>query len=126
MSRRSIYCLASSRSVAAEIVASLIQAGFSTGDILAAGSIVPPLNDEAGNGIAGALVGLGIPKFDAKRYAEKMEAGDILISIRAENSNEANVAKGILELAEVEDISTAGEAAAGKPSEVIPPSPLND
>ncbi len=126
MTKRSVYCLASSPSVAAEIVASLTQAGFSKGDICAAGSIVATLSDGEVSGIAGALVGLGIPKFDAKRYAEKIEAGDILISIRAQNSNEAQVAKGILELAEVEDISTAGEPAVGKPSEAIPLSPLND
>ncbi len=74
-------------------------------------------------GITGALVGLGIPEFEARRYEGKIKAGNILISVHSETSDGANKARKIFEQAGAEDISTASEAAvtardAGRSQEV--------
>jgi hypothetical protein len=33
-------------------------------------------------GLTGALVGMGIPEYEAKRYEERLKKGNILISVR--------------------------------------------
>src|SRR6185503_9448246 len=54
------------------------------GPFLAAGPIMAALSGAAVGatvgGIAGALVGLGIPEFEAKRYAGKVQGGNVLVS----------------------------------------------
>ena len=62
-------------------------------------------------GIAGALVGLGIPEYEAKRYEGKIRSGNVLISVHTENSTEIKLAKEIFTQAHAEDISTTGETA---------------
>ncbi len=61
-------------------------------------------------GLTGALVGLGIPEYEAKRYEGKVKEGGILISVHSENSDEMNRAKNIFKLAGAHDISSTGEA----------------
>ena len=61
-------------------------------------------------GITGALIGMGIPEYEAKRYEGKIKAGNILISVHAENSQEGKRAKEIFEQAGAQDISTMAEA----------------
>ena len=60
-------------------------------------------------GLAGALVGLGMPEYEAKRYEGKVRDGNILISVHADDSDEIDRAKEIFEDAGAEDIATAGE-----------------
>jgi uncharacterized membrane protein len=65
-------------------------------------------------GIAGALIGFGIPEYEAKRYENKIKDGNILISVHTENRDEINLAKDIFERTAAEDISVTGESAAPK------------
>jgi hypothetical protein len=37
-------------------------------------------------GIAGALIGLGIPEYEAKRYEGRIKDGGILLSVHCDNS----------------------------------------
>jgi hypothetical protein len=84
------------------------------GPFVAAGPIVAALSGAAVGGavggIAGALIGLGIPEYEAKRYEGKVKEGGILISVHTEDSEEVKRAKEIFEEWGAQDISTAGEA----------------
>jgi hypothetical protein len=83
------------------------------GPLIAAGPIMAALSGAAVGGtlggITGALIGMGIPEFEAKRYEGKVKAGNSLISVHSDNSEETARAKNIFESAGAEDISTAGE-----------------
>jgi hypothetical protein len=63
-------------------------------------------------GIAGALVGMGIPEYEAKRYEGRIEKGGILLSVHADNSDWVKKAKDILSATGAEDVSSTGEASA--------------
>jgi len=86
------------------------------GPFIAAGPIVAALSGAAVGatvgGIAGGLIGLGIPEFEAKRYEGKVKAGNILLSVHTENSDEIARAKKIFEAAGAQDISVTGETSA--------------
>lgn len=88
------------------------------GPFIAAGPIVAALSGAAVGGavggVAGALIGMGIPEYEAKRYEGKVKDGNILISVHAENSDEITRAKEIFEQARAEDIATAGEPTPAK------------
>jgi hypothetical protein len=60
-------------------------------------------------GVIGALVGMGIPEYEAKRYEGKLKQGNVLISVHSDNSDETKRAKEIFERGGAEDISSAGE-----------------
>lgn len=172
MSKKSVFCIATSRAQAEQIVQRLKDANFSNNDIsvlfpdketsrdfahekntkapegavtgasaggiaggvlgwiagigalaipgvgpfIAAGPIIAALSGAAVGatvgGIAGGLIGLGIPELEAKRYEGKVKAGNLLISVHTENSEEIRRAKEIFEAAGAEDICTTGEATA--------------
>ena len=174
MSKKSVFCIATSRGVADRIVDSLKNANFSNNDIsvlfpdktttrdfahtkstkasegavtgagtggvvggalgwvagigalaipgvgpfIAAGPIIAALSGAAigaaAGGIAGGLIGLGIPEIEAKRYEGKIKAGNLLISVHTENSNEISQAKDIFTKAGAQDICTTGEASTPK------------
>jgi uncharacterized membrane protein len=63
----------------------------------------------AAGGITGALIGMGIPEYEAKRYEGKILGGNVLISIHTENGDEQKAARTILEEEGAEDIKSAGE-----------------
>jgi hypothetical protein len=85
------------------------------GPLIAAGPIMAALGGAAVGGtlggITGALVGLGIPEYEANRYEGRIKGGRALIAVHSENSEETKRAKEIFESVGAEDISTAGEAA---------------
>ena len=85
------------------------------GPFIAAGPIMAALSGAAlgaaVGGITGALVGMGIPEYEAKRYEGKIKAGNILISVHSESSDETKRAKEIFEQAGAQDISSSSEAA---------------
>lgn len=60
-------------------------------------------------GVTGALVGLGIPEYEAKRYEGRLKNGGILLSVHSDNSDWTKRAKEILERTGAEDIASAGE-----------------
>ena len=94
------------------------------GPFIAAGPIMAALSGAAigaaAGGIAGGLIGLGIPELEAKRYEGKVKAGNILISVHTENSEEITRAKDIFTKAGAQDICTTGEASAPKDSKARP------
>ena len=84
------------------------------GPFIAAGPIMAALSGSAlgmaTGGLIGALVGMGIPEYEAKRYEGAVKSGRVLISVHSENSDETSRAKEILERHGAEDISSASEA----------------
>jgi hypothetical protein len=88
------------------------------GPFIAAGPIMAALSGAAVGGtvggLTGALVGMGIPEFEAKRYEGRIKSGNILISVHSEDSDETSRAKKIFEQAGAEDISSAGESGMGR------------
>lgn len=84
------------------------------GPFIAAGPIMALLAGAAVGatvgGITGALIGMGIPEIEAKRYEGKIKAGNILISVHADNGTEVETAKRIFREADAQDISSTGEA----------------
>jgi hypothetical protein len=66
----------------------------------------------AAGGFVGALVGFGIPEYEAKRYEGRIDKGGILLSIHCDSSDWTKKAKQILSDTAAEDISSTGEAAA--------------
>lgn len=47
-------------------------------------------------GVAGALVGMGIPEIDAKRFASSISDGRILIAVRSDDEERAQAAEAIM------------------------------
>jgi hypothetical protein len=88
------------------------------GPFIAAGPIMAALSGAAVGaavgGIAGGLIGLGIPELEAKRYEGKVKAGNLLISVHTEDSEEITRAKGIFTQAGAQDICTTGETSTPK------------
>jgi hypothetical protein len=84
------------------------------GPLIAAGPIVAALAGigaiGAIGGVAGALIGLGIPEYEAKRYEGRVRKGGILLSVHADNHEWAKKAKEILERTGGEEISSTSEA----------------
>jgi len=88
------------------------------GPFIAAGPIMAALSGAAVGaavgGIAGGLIGLGIPELEAKRYEGKVKAGNILVSVHTEDSDEIKRAKEIFTQAGAQDICITGEASLPK------------
>jgi hypothetical protein len=86
------------------------------GPFIAAGPIMAALSGAAigtaAGGVIGALVGLGIPEFEAKRYDAKIREGNILISVHTEDGKQRDVAKDVFKRNNADDISSASEASA--------------
>src|ERR1700729_3055545 len=84
------------------------------GPFIAVGPIMAALSGGAigagVGGLTGALVGLGIPEYEAKRYEGKVKEGGILISVHSESSDETSRAKKIFKEEGAHDISSTGEA----------------
>jgi Protein of unknown function (DUF3341) len=86
------------------------------GPFLAAGPIMAALAGAGAGGIAGgfsgALIGLGMPEFEAKRFEGRIRKGGILVSVHCDNSEWVKRAKHILEHSGAVDIASGKEAAA--------------
>lgn len=63
-------------------------------------------------GIAGALIGAGIPEYEAKRYEGRLSKGGILVSVHCGKPDEIPYAKQIMERTGGEDISVSEEEGA--------------
>jgi hypothetical protein len=87
--------------------------GFSTSDI----SVLMPdpsgsqnfAHTKGSKAPEGALIGLGIPEYEAKRYEGHINDGGILLSVHAATSDEVTKAKKCLEQHGAKDISSTGE-----------------
>jgi hypothetical protein len=86
------------------------------GPFIAAGPIVAALAGVGAGGAVGgltvALIGAGIPEYEAKRYEGRIKSGGILLSVHCDNSDWTKRAKDILERTGAEDVASTGEAAA--------------
>jgi len=90
------------------------------GPFIAAGPILAALSGAAVGatvgGVAGGLIGLGVPELEAKRYEGKLKAGNILLSVHTEDSDELKTAEEIFKAAGAGDICATSESTAPKPS----------
>jgi hypothetical protein len=86
------------------------------GPFVAAGPIVAMLSGigvgGTVGGLTGALIGVGIPEYEAKRYEGRIRNGGILLSVHCDCSDWIKRAKEVLEHTGANDISTSNEARA--------------
>lgn len=85
------------------------------GPFIAAGPILAALSGAAIGGsiggLTGALVGMGMSEFEATQYEGKVKAGNALISVQTNNSDDTQRVTDICERAGSTDVTTSGEAA---------------
>jgi hypothetical protein len=85
------------------------------GPLIAAGPILAALSGLAVGGtvggVSGALIGLGIPEYEARQYEGRLREGNILVSIHADDGDQAARIREILSEEKAEDVSTGSEAA---------------
>jgi len=88
------------------------------GAFVAAGPIMAALGGAAAGatagGVTGALVGFGIPEYEAKLYESRMGAGNLLISVHTDDSDQRSAAKDIFERHNARGVATAGESSPPK------------
>ena len=70
---------------------------------------VSDLHGGAIGGLAGALVGMGIPEYEAKRYEGRVKEGGILLSVHCDDSKWTSRAKDILKQTGGQDVASTGE-----------------
>jgi hypothetical protein len=84
------------------------------GPFIAAGPIAAGLAaigvGSAIGGATGALIGLGIPEFEAKKYEDRLKNGGILLSVHCATAEETQRAKNVLNRTGGEDVSSTGES----------------
>ena len=80
---------------------------------MAAGPIVAALAGAgalgAVGGMIGALAGMGIPEYEAKRYEGRLREGGVLLSVHCDNDEWVKRAKIMLRQTGGQDIASAGE-----------------
>ena len=83
------------------------------GPFIAAGPIIAALAGAgaagAVGGITGALLGYGVPEYEAKRYEGRVRKGGLLLSVHADNREWAKKAQDLLVQTGGQDISSADE-----------------
>lgn len=88
------------------------------GPFIAAGPIMSALSGAAVGatiaGIAGALIGMGIPEYEAKMYEGKIRDGNILIAVHGDNNDQLKRAEELFKANAATDIHRVGEAAVKK------------
>ena len=84
------------------------------GPLIAAGPIVAALAGLGAGGVVGgftgALIGMGIPEYEAKRYVGRITSGRVLLSVHCDTSEQIAKAKDVLKHSGAEDIASAGES----------------
>jgi len=90
------------------------------GPLIAAGPILATLSGLAAGGtvggVTGALVGTGIPEYEAQQYEGRLRQGHILLAVHARDSEETSRARQIMTDEKGESISTGSEASESKSS----------
>jgi hypothetical protein len=84
------------------------------GPLVAAGPIIATLAGIGAvgtiGGLAGALIGMGIPEYEAKRYEGRVRKGGILLSVHSDDHEWAKKATAVLERTGAEDVASTNEA----------------
>lgn len=84
------------------------------GPLVAAGPIMATLAGAgvggALGGITGALIGMGIPEYEAKRYEGMVKDGGILVSVHCDDSNWTKLAKDIFQAQNGEGVASTSES----------------
>jgi hypothetical protein len=84
------------------------------GPFVAAGPIVAGLAGIGmgawAGGFAGALIGVGIPEYQAKQYEGRLQKGGILLSVHCGRADEIGRAMEVLKHTGGEDVSSTGES----------------
>lgn len=84
------------------------------GPFLAAGPILAALSGgaigAAVGGITGALIGMGVPEFEAKQFEGKLKSGSVLISVGVIDAEATKRARAIFERHGAESITTTKDA----------------
>jgi hypothetical protein len=60
-------------------------------------------------GFAGALIGMGIPEYEAKRYEGRVHNGGILLSVHSDDSVWTKLAEDVLHRTGAEDVASTAE-----------------
>src|SRR5260221_5948209 len=83
------------------------------GPFIAAGPILAALAGGAVGGavggIGGALIGMGIPEYEAKRYEGRVHNGGILLSVHSDDSVWTKLAEDVLHRTGAEDVASTAE-----------------
>lgn len=83
------------------------------GPLIAAGPIVAALTGSGVGGalglLVGALIGLGIPEYEAKKYESSIKSGGVLICVHVEDNRQVKKVKEIFEREGARDISASQE-----------------
>jgi len=109
---------AASGAIAGGVLGWLAGIGFlaipGIGPFIAAGPIVAALAGAGAlgtvGGIVGALVGMGIPEYEAKRYEGRVKHGGILLSVHCDSHDWAKRGAETLKRSGAEDIASTHEA----------------
>jgi hypothetical protein len=90
------------------------------GPFIAAGPILAALSGAAVGGtlggVTGALIGLGVPEFEAKQYEGKIRQGNVLVSVHSDDDKRIDRAKEIFKQCNAVDIATSRDAAVPHPA----------
>ncbi len=85
------------------------------GPLIAAGPIMSALSGAAIGatigGVAGALIGMGIPEYEAKMYEGKVRDGNILLAAHCTTNDQLAVAEDLFRHNKATDIHRVGEVA---------------
>lgn len=86
------------------------------GPFIAAGPIMGLLSGVglggAVGGVTGALIGAGMPEYEAKRYEGRIRKGGVLLSVHCDSAEWEKKAKHVLENTGAQDVSSSAEAKA--------------
>jgi tetrahydromethanopterin S-methyltransferase subunit C len=85
------------------------------GPFIAAGPLMAALSGAAlgagVGGLTGALIGMGIPEIEARKYEGKVRGGNLLIAVHTESPEARKRAEQVFKTARAEDISVIDEQA---------------
>jgi hypothetical protein len=97
---RAVFGIYSSGEHAERAADTLIGAGFASGSV---------------GGLLGALVGMGIPEYEAKRYEGRLKSGGAFLSVHCDTAGQISRAKDLLKSSGAEDIASTGESKSTEP-----------
>ncbi len=140
MSHKSVFSIATTRAQAGSVVERLKAASFSneaisvlfpesatSQEFAREKSTRVPVGTAAG-GITDGLIGLGMPAAEAKHFDEKVQEGNLLVSVQTENADEIARATEVFTRggAGADDICAADEAAAPATNDAVSPDVMRE